>query len=116
MPVISDLVLDHASRSMNCRLLVRHDMPVLRGHFPGMPLVPGVMLVGWAVELARSQGLATGRLAGIVTAKFQRLVQPGMQLEARLEQGARPGQLQFRYEFRGTAVATGRLQFGVAGD
>ena len=116
MPVISELAVEPGCRSLTCRLLVRHDMPVLRGHFPAMPMVPGVVMVGWATELARAHGLATGRFAGIITAKFQRIVRPGMHLEARLEQGARPGQLQFRYEFRDTVVSTGRLQFGAGGD
>ena len=111
MPIISDLVLDPGSRSLICRLRVPYDMPVFHGHFPTRPIVPGVVLVGWAVELARMHGLVTGRVAGISTAKFRRIVQPGMSLAARLEYGARAGQLQFSYELAGTEVTTGRVRF-----
>lgn len=112
MPVISELALDADSQSLNCRFLVPADLPVFRGHFPGVPIVPGVMQVGWAVELARAHGLVTGPCTGIITAKFRRLVMPGMRLVARMEPGATAGQLHFKYECEGAAVTTGRLQFG----
>jgi 3-hydroxymyristoyl/3-hydroxydecanoyl-(acyl carrier protein) dehydratase len=111
MPIVSDLVLDSGSRSLTCRLRVPYDMPVYNGHFPAVPIVPGVVLVGWAVELACIHGLVTGRVAGISAAKFRRIVQPGMSLAARLEYGARAGQLQFGYELGGTEVTTGRVRF-----
>jgi 3-hydroxymyristoyl/3-hydroxydecanoyl-(acyl carrier protein) dehydratase len=113
MPVISDLALAADRQSLTCRLLVPRDLPIFRGHFPAVPIVPGVMQLGWAAELARAHGLVTGRFTGIITAKFRRLVQPGMLLEARLERGAATGQLQFRYETGGAVVSTGRLQFQV---
>jgi len=115
MPAIGELALDADARSLNCSFVVHADLTIFRGHFPGVPIVPGVMQVGWAVELARTHGLVTGRCTGIISAKFRRLVQPGMRLEARLERGAPAGQLHFKYECEGAVVSTGRLQFG-AGD
>lgn len=112
MPVVRELALDADSHSLSCTLLVPSDLPVFRGHFPGVPIVPGIMQVGWAIELARTHGLVTGRCVGITTAKFRRLVQPGMSLEARLERDPRTRQLQFRYECGGAVVSTGRVQFG----
>ena len=112
MPVISDLAADPGLRSLSCRILVPLDLPVFRGHFPTTPIVPGVIQVGWAVELARAHGLSRGRFTGISSAKFRRLVQPGMRLAARLEPGTRQGLLQFRFESGNAIVSTGRLQFG----
>jgi hypothetical protein len=111
MPVISALQLDISARSLTCRLLVSYDMPIFRGHFRNVPIVPGVMQVGWAVELARTHGVTQGRLAGVSTAKFRRLVQPGMCLAACVEQGGRKGQLCFTYALRDTVISTGRLHF-----
>ncbi len=116
MPIVSDLVPDPAGGGLDCRLRVPYDMEIFRGHFPSAPIVPGVMQIGWAVELARAHGLADGPLTGIDAAKFRRVLRPGMCLGARLERGARPGQVQFRYTCGDTVVATGRLQFGAGHD
>jgi hypothetical protein len=111
MPIISDLVLDRGSRSLACQLRVPYDLPIFDGHFPSKPIVPGVIQVGWAVELARANGLATGRFAGISTAKFRRLLQPGLCLAAHLDCSARSGQLEFTYRLGESIVTIGRLQF-----
>jgi 3-hydroxyacyl-[acyl-carrier-protein] dehydratase len=116
MPVIGELAFDADAPSLNCSFLVPADLAIFRGHFPGVPIVPGVMQVGWAVELARAHGLVTGPCTGIITAKFRRLVMPGMRLVARLEPSARAGQLHFKYECDGAVVSTGRLQFGAGHD
>ena len=115
LPVISELVVDPSLQSMSCRFLVSRHLPVFRGHFPGVPIVPGVMQVGWAVELARTYGLVSGYCTGIVTAKFRRLMLPGMDIDANLERDSRTGQLQFSFRCRGDVVSTGRLQFGGSG-
>jgi 3-hydroxymyristoyl/3-hydroxydecanoyl-(acyl carrier protein) dehydratase len=112
MPVVSGPVLDPGTQSLTCLLRVPDDLPIFRGHFPAVPIVPGVMQVAWAVELARSCGLASGPLVAISTAKFRRVVRPGMCLTARVERGAAAGQLQFTYELAGAVVSTGRFCCG----
>ena len=112
MPVISDLVLDPGTQSLTCLLRVPDDLPIFRGHFPAVPIVPGVIQVAWAVELARSRGLANGPLVAISTAKFRRVLRPGMCLTARVGRGAAAGQIQFTYELAGAVVSTGRFCCG----
>ena len=114
LPIISDLALDADSRRLTCRLFVPYDLPIFGGHFPSAPIVPGVIQVGWAVELAHLHGLVAGDFTGISAAKFRRLVQPGMILAARLERGPQTEQLQFWYETVDTVVSSGRLKFGAA--
>jgi 3-hydroxyacyl-[acyl-carrier-protein] dehydratase len=111
MPAISELVLDPGLRSLTFHFIVPRGLPIFRGHFPGLPIVPGALQVGWAAELARTHGLETGRCTGIVTAKFRRLMLPGMRMAARLEPGPQAGQVRFEYASDGAVVSTGRLQF-----
>ena len=112
MPVISDLVLDRETQSLTCLIRVPDDLPIFRGHFPAVPIVPGVIQVAWAVELARSCGLADGPLVAISTAKFRRVLRPGMGVTARVRRGPASGQIQFTYELEGAAVSTGRFCCG----
>jgi 3-hydroxymyristoyl/3-hydroxydecanoyl-(acyl carrier protein) dehydratase len=115
MPVMRELSLDPELQSLTCHFMVPRDLPVFSGHFPGLPVVPGIMQVGWAAELAREHALVTGRCTGMVTAKFRRLLLPGMQIDASLDGGSRSGQLQFRFQCGGEVVSIGRLQFGGSG-
>lgn len=116
MPIVSDVAREPGAGGLDCRLRVPYDMAIFRGHFPSAPIVPGVMQVGWAVELARAHGLADGPMTGIGAAKFRRVLRPGMCLVARLERGPSPGQVHFRYTCGHTVVSTGRLQFGAGHD
>jgi 3-hydroxymyristoyl/3-hydroxydecanoyl-(acyl carrier protein) dehydratase len=62
--------------------MVPAEHPALAGHFPGRPIVPGVMLLD-AVRAAVSTGADT--LRGIPSAKFLQAVLPGERIELRIE-------------------------------
>lgn len=111
MPIVSDLVVDVRSRTLECLLRVPYDLPVFQGHFRGIPIVPGVTQVGWACELARTHEIVSSRLVGIGAAKFCRIVQPGMSLDVRLAPAAQAEQLQFTYRRNQRVVSSGRLRF-----
>jgi 3-hydroxyacyl-[acyl-carrier-protein] dehydratase len=74
------------------RKKVRDDEWYLRGHFPGRPVMPGVLIVE---ALAQTGAVAVlsleenrGRLAlfaGIDDVRFKRIVEPGDELELRCE-------------------------------
>jgi 3-hydroxyacyl-[acyl-carrier-protein] dehydratase len=79
-------VLDHDH--FQARACWPADSAVLRGHFPGLPLVPGVMLVELVAQVAgagmragspaahRLEGEYVGLLAGIRKCSFKRPVLP----------------------------------------
>ena len=66
-----------------CRKVFAPEEPFFRGHFPGDPLVPGVIL---AEALAQTAGLAAGqpgkafRLSAIRGMKFLRAVRPNEEI------------------------------------
>lgn len=113
-PVVSDLVHDSKLPSLTCRVRVPYDLPVFRGHFPSRPIVPGVVQIGWAVDIARAEGVVSGTFAGISGAKFRRVLQPGMNLGLRLDGHDDSRQLRFEYSLGSTVVSGGRVQFGGA--
>jgi 3-hydroxymyristoyl/3-hydroxydecanoyl-(acyl carrier protein) dehydratase len=55
---------------------IADDHPSLPGHFPGRPVVPGVVLLDAAFALILAQRPGRG-VAGIPSVKFTRPVRPG---------------------------------------
>jgi 3-hydroxymyristoyl/3-hydroxydecanoyl-(acyl carrier protein) dehydratase len=95
---------------------VRPDCPWLDGHFPGNPILPGVVQVGWAAHFARqllARDLPPPCLHRI---KFMRPVLPGARLTLRLQ--AEADRVRFEYfahEADAVAsVSSGALDFAVA--
>jgi 3-hydroxyacyl-[acyl-carrier-protein] dehydratase len=87
--------------------------PAFDGHFPGAPLLPGVVLLDEvlrAVEVARPDGRTTATTAGwtIATAKFLQPVRPGETLTLEHEVLTN-GALRFVIRSVGRVVATGTL-------
>ncbi|TJY58416.1 hypothetical protein E4T66_16535 [Sinimarinibacterium sp. CAU 1509] len=85
------------------------DHPSLPGHFPGHPIVPGVVLLD-AVRVAAQQALAPGVLLALPMIKFLQPVMPEQPFEIVLQPGA-GGRIAFRIEIDGAIAVQGSLQF-----
>ena len=79
------------------------------GHFPGCPILPGVVQVDWALELAGRE-LGLGRLAAAgLQVKFKAPIRPGDRLTLRLDHRPEQGRLGFEYRRDGEICASGRI-------
>ncbi len=77
------------------------------GHFPGTPVLPGVVQVFWAECFARQ---LFGRFPGeylLRNLKFNQMVLPGAALTLTLGEDMQKGRLEFRYQQAGEAVSSG---------
>jgi len=97
------------------RLCIASDHPALAGHFPGFPVVPGVVLLDEALhaidcELQAAATDATpASLWHIGTVKFHRAVRPGEALQ--LEYDLQPdGRARFELRAADALVASGTLE------
>ena len=81
------------------------DHPVFAGHFPGHPIVPGVLLLDWAQAAIEAQ--LGQRVQALAEAKFHSPATPADELELDFEIGA----ASVRFEIRSTArkIASGRF-------
>ena len=95
------------------QLLAGEELAAFEGHFPQASILPGVVLLDWAMRLGRE---AFGidaiplRMEGL---KFQHLVRPGTQLDAQLHW--HDCQLQFRFSSCHGVHASGRLRCAESG-
>ena len=85
--------VDGARRVLKARSVVPSKSPVFEGHFPGMPLVPGVLLIETMAQasgflvLAATDFAAMPFLMTVDGAKMRTFVEPGavLDIEAELE-------------------------------
>jgi 3-hydroxyacyl-[acyl-carrier-protein] dehydratase len=100
--------MDEAARWIESPLRVAHDHPAFEGHFPGHPILPGVVLLAEALAAIET---ATGRAAAewtLSSAKFLEPIEPGTPLTlAHAAQAS--GAIRFEVRAPGGVVASGAL-------
>jgi acyl-CoA synthetase (AMP-forming)/AMP-acid ligase II len=90
---------------------VVRELRVFDGHFPDMPVLPGVAQLDWAAAFAGQCFGLPPRFTRIEQLKFQLPVIPPLQLELTLEWRPEAGQLMFRYASERGVHSGGRLVF-----
>jgi 3-hydroxyacyl-[acyl-carrier-protein] dehydratase len=89
------------------------DHPSLAGHFPGRPIVPGVVVLDAALALILADR-PTDVVAGLDDVKFLVPVLPGSEVTVTCSESA-PGRLAFACAVAGQTVLRGRVRIGVTG-
>lgn len=82
--------------------------PAFEGHFPGAPVLPGVVLLDEAIRAIELAGGGEPRCWRVGSVKFLRAVAPGAALVLEQEQLA-SGTVRFTVFGAGQVVATGAL-------
>ena len=90
------------------------DHPALKGHFPGAPILPGVLLLDETLRALEAGGARAGTRWRISSAKFLKPVRPGETLLLEHERAAN-GSIRFSVSSAGRAVAHGVLVPAPAG-
>jgi 3-hydroxyacyl-[acyl-carrier-protein] dehydratase len=85
------------------------DHPAFEGHFPGNPIVPGVVLLDQAVLFAQMLGSNSDGNWHVSQVKFLSPCGPGDELVFAFHDGVRGG-LAFEVRCAGREVASGSLQ------
>lgn len=85
-------VVDHEGDALTAEWDVPHDLPVFEGHFPGEPVLPGVLISEFCFQAGAILVYATSEddrnaegvpvLTRITDARFRQIVRPGTTLRA----------------------------------
>jgi 3-hydroxymyristoyl/3-hydroxydecanoyl-(acyl carrier protein) dehydratase len=105
------------ARQQAGRFVIAPDHPALAGHFPGHPIVPGVVLLDRAItRIGAALARPAERLESfeIIGAKFLSPVSPGEVVAIDYESGA-SGVVRFTLSVAGRVVATGTLSLPASG-
>jgi acyl-coenzyme A synthetase/AMP-(fatty) acid ligase/3-hydroxymyristoyl/3-hydroxydecanoyl-(acyl carrier protein) dehydratase len=94
---------------LQLELVVPLDLAHFTGHFPGTPILPGVVQVDWAITLGQHLMSLPPRFAGMEVLKFQQLVRPGDRLSLTLRFDQERGKLHFAYRNGDAACSSGRI-------
>lgn len=110
-PVIS---LHGDDRRAEAQLSFPSDSDVFRGHFPSMPVLPGVVQIDWVMRLAEQCFHIARPTPADFQVKFSRIITPDVVLTLTLEIDAAHQRLTFEYRAGEQIMSSGRVKIELA--
>jgi 3-hydroxymyristoyl/3-hydroxydecanoyl-(acyl carrier protein) dehydratase len=91
------------------RLRVPADLEYFEGHFPGVPIVPGVVQVQWAILFARRYLQLSADFAGLEALKFHQVMGPETEATLTLNYSTATAKLHFSFDSSRGRHSSGRV-------
>lgn len=93
------------------RIYISPDLVWLKGHFPGQPVLPGVVQVHWAAALANILFKIPTVFQAIENLKFQSVVLPDTQITLDMTYEAKRSRVTFQYRDMETLFSEGKINY-----
>ena len=106
---LEPLSVERTADGWRLELEIAPDLAFFSGHFPRVPVVPGVVQVGWAQRLARRHLELPAAFAGLEVLKFQQLLRPGDRTTLTFHFDASRCKLHFAFRRGEAACSSGRI-------
>lgn len=101
----------HHKEASHYDLRVPRGLVHFAGHFPGLPILPGVVQIEWAFELACARIDGVRRMASLDRLKFMAPVPPGAILRLALEHDAERRRVRFSFRLGAREAASGVIVY-----
>ena len=109
LPLPEVLAESREDGTVELKLRLSPSLECFQGHFPGFPILPGVVQIDWAVRFAARCFPRPGRFLEARNLRFLSIMGPDAEPTLRLSQQA--GALQFSYSSGGKKCSSGTLLF-----
>jgi 3-hydroxymyristoyl/3-hydroxydecanoyl-(acyl carrier protein) dehydratase len=97
--------------ALHYELRVPASLDHFAGHFPNLPILPGVVQVDWAIRLASEHVAGVRDVESVDRLKFMAPVPPGAILDLHLAHDATRRRVQFAYRLNGRECASGVIVY-----
>lgn len=118
LPRLPNLISRHETQEgLTLELFVPANLYYFDGHFPGRPVLPGVVQTHWAIHYGREHWGDFGEFSGLEAVKFQQVITANQTVLLHLEYQPNKGKLYFNYTSNYTSNtptaphASGRVAF-----
>lgn len=97
--------------SVIIEILVQKEVSWFTGHFPGTPVLAGVVQTHWAAEFGRDLFSLQGEGIQLDNIKFSEVVLPDTQCLLELQHDPQTNRVSFRYYYEDHLYSSGRIRF-----
>ncbi len=110
MPDVHGVRVDGTSAAL--QVTARPTLDCFPGHFPGLPILPGVVQVDWVIRLARVHlGIPCAGFSALRKLKFSAPVLPGTALSLQIDWLPEKQRVDFAYRNGERTVSSGQIVF-----
>jgi 3-hydroxymyristoyl/3-hydroxydecanoyl-(acyl carrier protein) dehydratase len=93
----------------NLTVTVEPDHPALAGHFPGNPVVPGVVILDALIQALEREISGVFEVVGIPVVKFLNPLPPGVEMRVRVQQDT-GNMMRFQGSTGAIAIISGNIE------
>ena len=111
LPDILSQKLDKKTNECILELEIPQNLVFLEGHFPGRPILPGFVQIGWVIHYGQELFGKLGTFIRLEGLKFQHVIQPTEKIILQLKWEEEKNRLLFSYKNRNYFNSKGRVVF-----